>query len=81
VADGDQRALEGRLLPYALRFGLMSDQQAPLIRFAQGWVRAFADLPGWVPPKPTRPEYASDQPLFGQAPDGAGLATMGWLPG
>ena len=65
VANGDQRALEGQLLPYALRFGLLSDQQAPLVRFAQAGVRAFADLPGWAPPKPTRPEYGMDQPLFG----------------
>jgi hypothetical protein len=32
VADGDQRALERQLLPYALRFGLLSDQQTPLVR-------------------------------------------------
>jgi hypothetical protein len=64
VADGDQRALEGQLLPYALRFGLLSDQQTPLVWFAQAWVRAFADLPGWAPPKPTPAEYGSDQPLF-----------------
>jgi hypothetical protein len=65
VADGDQRALAGQLLPYALRFGLLSDQKTPPVRFAQAWVRAFADLPGWVPPKPARPEYGGDQPLFG----------------
>jgi hypothetical protein len=81
VADGDQRALSGQLLPYALRFGLLSDQGTPLVRFAQAWVRAFADLPGWAPPKPVRPEYVSDQPLFGQVPPGAGMiASMGWLP-
>jgi hypothetical protein len=78
VADADQRALEGELLPYALRFGLLSDQPTPLVRFAQAWVRAFADLPGWVPPKPAPTEYGSDQPLFGEVPPGAG---MGWLPG
>ena len=64
MADGDQRALEGQLLPYALRFGLLSDQKTPPVRFAQAWVRAFVELPGWVPPKPA-PEYGSDQPLFG----------------
>jgi hypothetical protein len=64
VAAGDQRALSGQLLPYALRYGLLSDEQAPLVRFAQAWVRAFADLPGWAPPKPARPEYGGDQPLF-----------------
>ena len=78
VADGDQRALSGQLLPYALRFGLLSDQATPLVRFTQAWVRAFVDLPGWAPPKPVRPEYVSDQPLFGEVPPGAGT---GWLPG
>jgi len=82
VADGDQRALSGQLLPYALRFGLLSDQGTPLVRFTQAWVGAFADLPGWTPPKPVRPEYGSDQPLFGQVPPGAGtMGAMGWLPG
>jgi hypothetical protein len=80
VAEGDQRALSGQLLPYAVRFGLLSDQPTPLVRFAQAWVRAFADLPGWAPPKPTPREYASDQPLFADVSriPGAGL---GWLPG
>jgi hypothetical protein len=64
VAAGDQRTLSGQLLPYALRFGLLSDEQATPVRFAQAWVRASANLPGWAPPKPTRPEYGSDQPLF-----------------
>jgi HAMP domain-containing protein len=73
VADGDQRALSGQLLPYALRFGLLSDQGTPLVRFTQAWVRAFAELPGWAPPKPARPEYVSDQPLFGEVPPGAGM--------
>ena len=86
VSEGDQRALSGQLMPYALRFGLLSDQQAPLVRFAQAWVRAFADLPGWAPPQPTRPEYDSDQQLFadvGHIPgaDMGGLIAMGWLPG
>jgi hypothetical protein len=27
VSEGDQRALSGQLMPYALRFGLLSDQQ------------------------------------------------------
>jgi hypothetical protein len=79
VAEGDQRALSGQRLPYALRFGLLSDQQAPLVRFAQAWVRAFADLPGWAPLKPTRPEYGSDQPLFADVSGipGAGLGVWG----
>jgi hypothetical protein len=86
VAEGDQSALSGQLLPYALRFGLLSDQQVPLVRFAHAWVRAFADLPGWAPPTPTRPENGSDQPLFADVSriPGAGLGAwgaMGWLPG
>jgi len=36
VTAGDQRALAGPLLPYALRFGLLSDEQAVLVRFAHG---------------------------------------------
>lgn len=56
VAAGDQRALSEQLLRYALRFGLLADEQAPLVRFARAWVRAFADLPDWAPPKPARPE-------------------------
>jgi hypothetical protein len=86
VAEGDQRVLSGQLLPYALRFGLLSDQQAPLVRFANAWVRAFADLPGWAPPKPTPHEYGSDQPLFAdisRIPGGGwgAMGAMGWLPG
>jgi hypothetical protein len=81
VAEGDQRALSGQLLPYALRFGLLSDQQTPLVRFAQAWVRAFADVPGWAPPKPTRPEYGSDQPLFADISRMPGAGSIGWLPG
>ncbi len=34
VAEGDHRALAGPLLPFALRFGLLSQEQAPLVRFA-----------------------------------------------
>lgn len=80
VAARDQRALSGQLLPYALRFGLLSDEPAQLVRFAQAWVRAFADLPGWAPPKPTHREYDSDQPLFGDIGriPGGGLGAMGW---
>jgi hypothetical protein len=86
VAEGNQTVLSGQLLPYALRFGLLSDGQEPLVGFAHAWARAFADLPGWAPPKPTPREYGNDQPLFadvGRIP-GAGLgamSAMGWLPG
>jgi hypothetical protein len=75
VARGDQTVLAGTLLPFALRFGLLSQDHAPLVRFAHAWVRTFADVPGWVPPRPARPESGNDQPLFadiGKIP-GAGL--------
>lgn len=45
-ANGES-ALTGGLLPYALRFGLLSRDQIPLAQFAQAWVEACADLPGW----------------------------------
>jgi hypothetical protein len=60
-AAGDQEALAGPLLPYALHFGLVSDHQMPLVRFAHAWVRAFAGQPGWAPPKPERAEF--DDPI------------------
>jgi hypothetical protein len=54
TADGDQEALAGDLLPYALHFGLVSGDQMPLARFPHAWVRMFAGQPGWAPPKPKR---------------------------
>jgi hypothetical protein len=60
-AEGDKEALAGGLLPYAMHFGLVSDDQTPLARFAHAWVRAFADQPGWAPPKPKRAEF--DDPI------------------
>jgi hypothetical protein len=55
-ADGGQEALAGDLLPYALHFGLVSDDQMALARFARAWVRVFAEAPGWAPPRPKRAE-------------------------
>lgn len=60
-ASGEQEALAGVLLPYALHFGLISDAQIPLARFAHAWVRAFADQPGWAPPRPQSTEF--DAPI------------------
>ncbi len=60
-ADGDQEALAGDLLPYALHLGLLSDDQSPLPRFARAWVRVFFGAPGWAPPEPTRAEF--DDPI------------------
>jgi len=67
-------------MPFALRFGLLSQEHAPLVRFAHAWVQSFAGVPGWAPPKPARTEYGNDQPLFadiGKIP-GAGLWSAGW---
>jgi len=60
-ADGGKETLIGDLLPYALHFGLISDEQTPLAGFAHAWVRAFAGQPGWAPPKPKRAEF--DDPI------------------
>jgi len=60
-ADGGQDSLTGAMLPYVLHFGLMPDAQLPLARFARAWVHAFADLPGWAPPKPK--DTKSDDPI------------------
>lgn len=49
------QAVPDELLPYALRFGLMASDDAPLVQFAHAWVVAFADLPGWQPPQPKHP--------------------------
>ena len=35
------------LLPYALHFGMVHDDQLPLAKFAHSWVAKFAGLPGW----------------------------------
>jgi hypothetical protein len=45
------------MLPYALHFSLVSDDAAPLARFAHAWVKAFGELPGWRPPKPPKATY------------------------
>jgi hypothetical protein len=54
--DGAAGELSGALLPYALRFQLVSRDQIPLAAFAADWADAFTDLPGWRPPGYKRPE-------------------------
>ncbi|HTR92813.1 MAG TPA: hypothetical protein VMI73_13860 [Trebonia sp.] len=56
--SGDSGAdeLSGALLPYALRFQLVSRDQISLAAFAADWAEAFTDLPGWRPPGYRRPE-------------------------
>lgn len=61
-AGGDEQALVGDLLPYALHFGLVSGEQTPLARFAHAWVRVFAEAPGWALPKPKRAEFSDPIP-------------------
>jgi hypothetical protein len=51
------RAVPDKLLPYALHFGYMARDDAPLVQFAHAWVEAFADLPGWRAPEPKHPEF------------------------
>jgi hypothetical protein len=46
--------LAGPMLPYALRFGLASDDGIPLARFAHAAVRTLVNEPGWMPPQPER---------------------------
>lgn len=55
-------ALTGGLLPYALRFGLISRDQVPLARFAQAWVEACTGLPGWHAEH--KPRQFDDDALF-----------------
>jgi len=71
-SDGGEEALGGTLLPFALRFGLVSGDQLPLARLAHDWVRTFGDLPGWRPAQPARPVYDTYGPMFPEAPPGAG---------
>jgi hypothetical protein len=71
-SDGGEEALGGTLLPFALRFGLVSGDQVPLARFAHDWVRTFGDLPGWRPAQ-ARPVYDTATPMFGEMPPGAGF--------
>ena len=72
-SDGGEETVGGTLLPFALRFGLVSSDQLPLARLARDWVRTFADLPGWRPVQPERPVYDTYGPMFPEAPPGAGM--------
>lgn len=71
-SDGGEDAVSGTLLPFALRFGLVSGDQLPLARLAHDWVRTFADLPGWRPAQPARPAYDTYGPMFPASQPGAG---------
>lgn len=71
-SDRGVGAIDGTVLPFALRFGLVSGDQLPLARFAHDWVRTFGDLPGWRPAQPVRPLWDNYGPMFPEAPPGAG---------
>jgi hypothetical protein len=55
-ASADEDGPSGRL-PYALTFGLPNSDRLPLARFADKFVRACSDLPGWKRPEPIRPGF------------------------
>jgi hypothetical protein len=73
-AGQGEDALTGDLLPWAVRFGLVSRTEAPLARFAGAWVDAFAELPGWRPPERSRPDF-DEFDLSGRTPH-----APGWQP-
>jgi hypothetical protein len=80
------KALTGRLLPYALHFGLTDPDQDLLVRFAYAFTATFADLPGWRPPEHTRPPIVLSEVLEKPSIDeqmmdpmvGAGVWLTGW---
>lgn len=84
-AEGPQ-AFSGRLLPYALHFGLTDPSQDLLVRFAHAFTATFADLPGWRPPEHTRPPMVLSEVLEKPSIDeqmmdplvGAGVWLTGW---
>lgn len=63
VSGQPNQAVPGELLPYALRFGFMTRDDALPAQFAHAWVEAFADLPGWQAPEPGR-SAPEDGPLL-----------------
>jgi hypothetical protein len=44
-------------VPYALLFGLLTDSQMPLVRFAHSWVQACAQVPDLRPAESKRSDY------------------------
>ena len=63
-SGGGAEAFGGTMLPFALRFGFVSGDQVPLVRFAHDWVRTFGDLTGWRPAQPARPVFDNYGPMF-----------------
>jgi hypothetical protein len=65
TAELPEDVLAGPLLPFALRFGLASDDGIPLARFARAAVRTLVSEPGWSPPQPDR-KKPDDVPTSGR---------------
>jgi hypothetical protein len=57
TAELPEDVLAGPLLPFALRFGLASDDGIPLARFAHAAVRTLVSEPGWAPPPAKKQEH------------------------
>ncbi len=58
--DQGEQGLTGSLLPYAMHFGLIRNDELPLVRFAHDWVSQFSVLPGWHTPPPKAPDPLSE---------------------
>ena len=58
TSNQGQAGLNGSLLPYALHFGMVHDDQLPLARFANNYVTTIAGLPGWRQPPAARHDLA-----------------------
>jgi len=58
TSDQGQAGLFGRLLPYALHFGMVHGDLLPLARFAHCYVTEYARLPGWQQPPAARPDLS-----------------------
>lgn len=69
-----ESALATDLLPYALRYQLVSRQELPLARFAAAWAGEFAQLPGWHTPARKHRE-PTDRGMY--APPIAGYPGLG----
>jgi len=80
-----EAGLNGPLLPYALHFGMVHDNQLPLARFALSWVTTFASLPGWQAPAGARPDAgesdAGAKPTIDEQMTSADVGTMLWVTG
>jgi hypothetical protein len=86
ATDQGQDALVGRLLPFALHFGMVELDQLTLVKFAHAWVGEFGNLPGWHQPDPSRPSLDEPDAVVKPTIDeqimdpyvGAGIWLTGW---